>query len=484
MPKKTDFDRLSFDFRQFLIKQGGRTTRHASGGALNISQSTFSRLIQRLSDEILVAGSGRAVQYALKRNIPEVGFFAPVFEVDENGKTSPIGNLHSLEPQGFYWEGKQPGYASRFFPDLPYFMEDLRPGGFLGRMIPKRYPDLGGPEDIRYWNSDHCLKYFTRYGWDLIGNLVIGLPAFERHLKNFEQPTALVSPTKRPEIYARMAEQVLREGPAGSSAGGEQPKFLAVRGSARKTPVIVKFSPPLGNPAGQRWADLLIAEHLAHQILNSRRMASLDSYSATSTHSAKKFANRLKVPLDHLVGGPAALKSEIIKGGKRLFLETERFDRIGLKGRRGVVSLFAVSMEYTGVLGSWTEMAQKLARQKIIDETLLKKIRWLDLFGDLIANTDKHPSNLSFFTRSLKIENLAPVYDMLPMLYRPEHGQILERRFEPPLPNPAEAEIWSSALTAALDFWRVVEKHPEISGSFRKTAKGNFKRLKEVQYLI
>lgn len=450
MPKKTDFERLAFDFRRFVIKkQGGKTGRQEAAAELKISQPTFSRLVQRMREEILVVGSGRATQYALKRNIPDIGFVVPLFEVGENGLVSHIADLHGIEPGGFYLEGKKPPWPGRFFADLPYFMEDLRPSGFLGRLIPKRYPDLRGPDDIRYWNTNHCLKYLTRYGWDLIGNLIIGQPAFERHLQNVDKPITLVPPHRRRDIYPRLAEQVLAEGPAGSSAGGEQPKFMAVRGDAQKTPVMVKFSPPLGNPAAKRWADLLVSEHLAHRVLNKHRMVSL--------------------------------KSKIIRGEKRLFLEVERFDRIGLKKRRGIISLFALCMEHAGTLGSWAEMGRKLADQKIMNQALLQQIRRLDLFGDLIANTDKHPSNLSFFTKNLQVENLTPVYDMLPMLYRPEQSQILERRFEPPTPNPAEADIWPSVLNAALDFWRAMGKHPEISGSFKKTAKSNFKRLKDLK---
>lgn len=53
--------------------------------------------------------------------------------------------------------------------------------------------------------------------------------------------------------------------PAGSSAGGEQPKFLAMLAGGQH--VIVKFTPALGSPGGQRWADLLQAEQLASATL-------------------------------------------------------------------------------------------------------------------------------------------------------------------------------------------------------------------------
>ena len=60
-------------------------------------------------------------------------------------------------------------------------------------------------------------------------------------------------------------------------------------------------------------------------------------------------------------------------------------------------------------------------------------------FGQLIANEDMHEGNLSF-QPALPGEvglRLAPVYDMLPMMYAPARGvEIAPREFTPPLPLP------------------------------------------------
>lgn len=80
-----------------------------------------------------------------------------------------------------------------------------------------------------------------------------------------------------------------------------------------------------------------------------------------------------------------------------------------------------------GGRGHWPDIAAKLARQRIIHERLLPHIAFLSAFGELIGNTDMHGGNLAFLTRGTRIEELAPAYDMLPMLYMPQQGHLLDR---------------------------------------------------------
>lgn len=84
---------------------------------------------------------------------------------------------------------------------------------------------------------------------------------------------------------------------------------------------------------------------------------------------------------------------------------------------------------------------------------LLEKIRFREIFGELIANNDMHLYNLSFFTQGNIITGLAPVYDMDPMLCMPRNNQIVKREFTPALPLPEHAKTWIAALDAALEFW-------------------------------
>src|SRR5665213_2829448 len=82
-----------------------------------------------------------------------------------------------------------------------------------------------------------------------------------------------------------------------------------------------------------------------------------------------------------------------------------------------------------------------------------ERIRLLDAFGALTANTDRHFGNVTLFDRYEGLFDLAPIYDMLPMLFAPQDGQIVARQFEP---MPARAEwllVWSRARELAEVYW-------------------------------
>lgn len=418
------------DLKAFLQDNGPASAADACR-ALGISQPTFSRLIRAMRRDIVIGGEARATRYALRRVIPDVEPVIPITEINEQGEAFSLADLHPVWPRGFYLQRKD---KSEWFDDLPFFLDDLRPNGFLGRLVPLRHPDLANPADIRLWNADHVLAYLTRFEPDGIGNLIVGSESLRRHLSSGVFPK---------KTYPKMADDVLQHGPAGSSAGGEQPKFLTVR-EPGNVPVLVKFSPPINDGISRRMADLLVCEHIAHRILAS--------------------------------SGFAAPRSRLVKGGGRFFLEIERFDRIG-SGRRGLITLGALDAQFAGRLGSWSETARALLQEGIIDEAARSGIVWLDCFGALIADTDRHPGNLSFLTEKLRPTGLAPAYDRLPMLYFPRHGQLIEQNFAPVLPSGASAEGWKTALIAAKKFWRAVSGHPHISADFKKIARQNAERL-------
>ncbi len=100
-----------------------------------------------------------------------------------------------------------------------------------------------------------------------------------------------------------MALDLIRFQPVGSSAGGEQPKFLAVLESGQH--VLVKFSPPRGTAYGERWHDLLHAEAWAADVLSEH--------------------------------GIAGTRCSAIRSARRSYLVSDRFDRVGSAGRRHVV---------------------------------------------------------------------------------------------------------------------------------------------------
>src|SRR3546814_10157642 len=114
-----------------------------------------------------------------------------------------------------------------------------------------------GP-DPQAWTLEDTL-YSALLLWDPPGAVRLGDGSHAASLPLLPQDGTLSS------CLDRLADNVARYLPAGSSAAGEQPKFLARFDDGRQ--VLVKFSPPSGTPFGQRWHDLLYAEALAGQVL-------------------------------------------------------------------------------------------------------------------------------------------------------------------------------------------------------------------------
>lgn len=452
MPKKAslDYSQIGDRLRQFLRRSGPSIAKDLCQH-LEISQPTLSRLLAHLEKEILRTGKGKRTRYALKSPLPTGHDAIPIYMIEENGTASQVATLYAVEPKSYYLKSSSETISDRFYRSLPYLFEDLRPSGFLGRLIPRLHPDLQAPDNVQDWNDTHCLLYWMRYGWDLIGNFIIGENAFDRYVENTLAPPDLVREEDREKHYPRIADLVMSVGIPGSSAGGEQAKFLAIRVSGKKpTPVLVKFSPPTGETIGRRIADLLVCEHLAHAVLHSC--------------------------------GIVSSQSSLVSGGNRLFLEIERFDRT-VKGRKGLMSLLPLNLEFIGEAKSWAETANVLLSQKKIDNPTCRKIVWLETFGRLIGNTDMHLGNVSFFTQGENLIGLAPVYDMLPMLYGPQQNQLVERSFTPPTPRLSEAPVWSEALAAARDFWKRVQTHSQISPEFKSVTAGNEQKLSELSKL-
>lgn len=152
----------------------------------------------------------------------------------------------------------------------------------------------------------------------------------------------------------------------GSSAAGEQPKFTCIltektdplKASELHSHRIVKFADETG------WHDLLIAEWTALAVLAE--------------------------------AGYDASEAELVQGSKKTFLDSKRFDRVGMKGRRGILSFGALIHEFVGSTANWSQGAEALFREKRIDAKTPRNILFLDAFGILIDNTDRHFGNLSF----------------------------------------------------------------------------------------
>lgn len=407
--------------------------------AAGVSQPTLSRLLKQERGRIAVLGRGRATRYALWRQVRDLPPELPVHRVSMGGDSEQIGVLRTLEPDRYWYDDAEDRRRSAEFYSLPWFMTDMRPQGYLGRIFPQRFTDLFLPLRITDWTEDQALYAIARRGEDAPGNLLLGEESYARWLA--ASPSTLAVPEReRPSRYSSLASEAVEGRAPGSSAAGEQPKFgVAVStGEGAVRHVLVKFSAPLGSASAQRWADLLLAEHLAALVLREH--------------------------------GHAAAQSEYLHDGARAYLEVQRFDRVGERGRVGIVSLGALDDEFVGARQGWSESAAALLRAGLIGEEDARELRFLSAFGRLIANTDMHFGNASFAVTGAYELSLAPAYDMLPMFYAPVADEVPSRVFEIPAPLPGHSDRWREAELIAREFWERLAADARASKAFRATA--------------
>jgi HipA-like C-terminal domain len=432
-----------------------RLSRGASSAAelmqaLGVSQTTVSRALRDLErrHDVLRIGTTRGARYALYRRVAAIGAQWPIYQIDEEGTPHELGILNSIYRDSYYATAGAARVAG-LFQGLPYYLQDARPAGFLGRAMPAAYPELALPPRVIDWTDEHFLSYLTQRGTDTSGNLIVGAEALDRTLAAINSPP-VVRVSERVTLYPALATGAMAGAPPGSSVNGEHPKFAAcLAENARRTHVIVKFSPRRSTPTGQRWADLLTAEYLAHRVL--------EEYGIT------------------------ACRSSLLEYDDRVFLECDRFDRIGADGRRGLVSLFALDAARYGRLDSWTASAERLAAESLLSPKDVERIRFLDAFGALIGNTDRHFGNVSLFDHHQGIFELAPVYDMLPMLFAPQDGQIVARQFDSVPATAAWLAVWAGACKLAEVYWDRIAQEPRVSAEFRQFSAQSLSVLQKMQ---
>lgn len=426
----------------FALRTRGPLTSRELQVIAGVSQPQISRYLRRLGSDVLKIGRGKNVQYVHTRIIPQVGYKAPLFNVDPRGKLAEGGVLYSIYPKGFYWLSTEPG-RSRIFDDLPFFLNDLRPSGFLGRLIPRTHPEWEFPEDVRFWSAESTMKYLTHFGYDLVGDQIIGEIAARKFIEESLKEISNSRIANEIEKYEELALQMEAQGVPGSSAGGEHPKFVTRR-PHDGAPVIVKFAAKNINIITQRRVDLLRAEHLAAILLSE--------------------ASR-------------AASTRLIEGDKYIFLEIARFDRVLPFGRKGIISLFSLDAEFVGSGESWGVVAQKLSDQNLLDRETVKEIIFREYFGHFIGNTDMHGGNLSFFFERERITGLTPIYDMLPMKYAPIQERLSSDTISPPAPSPANIAIWERAKKLAIRYWQQVQATPGFASAFIEIAQRNERYL-------
>lgn len=418
-----------------LHQVGGVGTSTELQTRLGLSQPTVSRALSALVKQgrLLKVGAARSQQYLLPRHIEGVGSQIGIVRIDTQGRVSPFARMVAL-PGGRFWVNEADG-LTQLHDGLPWFLDDMRPQGFMGQTFVQNHPELSLPADLRHWNDDHALKAMVLAGDDLPGNLIVGEQALASYLSGVRQ-TAVV---QQPEVdYPRLAMLAMQGAQPGSSAGGEQPKFSAlVNGQA----MLVKFSPSGDAPGDERSRDLLVCEHLALQTLAA-------------------------------AGLPAA-ESQIVIAGGRVFLQSKRFDRTD-KGRIGMVSLLVYDAQYVGEMDNWSATAQRMAARQLMTSQDAQQLQLLEAYGLLIANTDRHYGNISFLLQD-DDWRLSPTYDMLPMFYAPVKGELVERDFASRKLQPTShtLAVWPQAKQLAQQFWQSVAADTRVSDAFKALAQAN-----------
>lgn len=348
-----------------------------------------------------------------------------ISRVTRDGHVERLGQwLHDervleLERPGFPFLG--PG-RHQLEGELPWIFWDMCPAGYLGRRLQRQRPELRLPEDPRFWSGKDVLHALTHVGSELAGNLLIGDESVEQFLGY--QP--------RPADFEEALTEALREaaiGGAPSSLGGERPKLLY---ASEEGALIVKFAPLPSTPQGQRWSDLLRVEALCSRVL--RESSVLAAMSGVSP----------------MLG--------------RTTLRVLRFDRLRGRGRVGVGTLYYLAMERWGEMAiSAPEVLSRLHAERAIDVRSVEMCTRVHAFSAAIGNNDAHLGNYALLFDDQGRATLAPIYDVLPMVFAPRNDELPDQWITPrATPIDPSVAPWVDALV------RAVEAEPEISQSFKE----------------
>lgn len=420
---------------EYLLR--GSATSKEIQAETGLSQTAVSRQLRGMGDAVVKLPNMRPPKYAMTRNAFGGNNKLPLVMVDAHGNTVLVAFIRPLAPGGFFVEPATGmpkvllgGSGSGLYQDLPYFLSDLCPQGFLGRQIAEDLASQSGnfPSDPRHWNTNHIGRYLISNSDDLPGNFKFGEQALSRVRRRHVVTTE--------EAYPALADSVMSGVIPGSSAGGEQPKFTTFC-SNRSAHVIVKFSPLGHSDVAQRWRDILITEYHATEALHS-----------------------LDIP---------AAETRLIEIDGRLFLESQRFDRTGEFGRMPMLSLQSIDAEFTGIGSDWPRVLDALHKKKLVSWQHVIDAECLWWFGRLINNSDMHLGNLSFSIEG-EVFRLLPVYDMCSMGFAPKSGgEVLPYSFVPPEYKGINLGADGIGLIQdmARNFWERVASDARISDEFK-----------------
>lgn len=379
----------------------------------------------------------------------------PLFRLKEDATVERLGHLESLPGETFraHLTPTRPNLVRSpdgdTFPGLPWYLDDLRPQGFLGRLHAQRHAHqagLGLPGD--HAPPTTLLNHLALTGGTGVGDILPGEPALHAALTALECPPDHVHEPDRNRAYPERAQNLAIGKGISSGPGGEQPKFTAtVAGDDQRRAVLVKFAKAGDGPAAERWADLLVCEHLALQCLRD--------------------------------AGVAACSSQLIQSRGYTFLEVDRFDRTPMVlGRSGFVSLMSLSAAFAReTTHDWGAAGEHLHELGWITADTALRMEQLHAFGRLIGNSHMHQGNLGFQLLDPGPLPLVPVYDMLPSSLAPCRSGALPALapiapLSPAFRGSCDPLRWAAPL--AMDYWNRVPASGLLrSKALRAMAKRN-----------
>jgi HipA-like C-terminal domain len=425
-----------------LLARGEPMTAAQLRAATGKSQPSISLAIQALGDQVCKIGAARSTRYALRQDILGLAPQQPIYWDEQSGDTRLFGTMDFLHGRRVCVKLTD-GHTFLSQPHaLPWFLTPLRPQGFLGRQLTRLRPDF--PADPDDWALDQVLFMAASHIRESVGAIFLGEPE-GRIVEEVAQDRSA-----RLHDYEARVSGVQQSLPAGSSAGGEQPKFTAAFIEHQTWQhVVVKFSPPRGTPFSDRWKALLLLEAQALDVLQRY--------------------------------GLAVAKATALHSQQRTYLESVRFDRIGTHGKRHVVAISALHDEFTpSSKQNWVVTAQGLYAKKLISQEELRTIATIHAFGHDIGNTDMHFGNLSFFVDDIiapKI-SLAPVYDMLPMMWKPDpHHGLSDSPVRQQSMPAGFAQEQEQARQWAIEFWEQAALL-DIGADLQAASRESARRLK------
>lgn len=247
------------------------------------------------------------------------------------------------------------------------------PSGYMGeRLASAAAAELGLPARLSDWRTEHAVEYLFSGLANLSGDPVFGDLGLARELIVRE---VLPTPAARKlQHYVSCASSPLDA--TWGYVGGQQPKFLALVEDVGH--VIVKHA-IAGTPA----AEALAREHQALRDLEA-------------------------------LGVPAA-QTRLLEAGGLVFLEVQRFDRVGRNGRRGMLSAAAVDDEHFGMRDDWQSFARRCVEAGFLSPADAGLVDRMVEYSVSVGNHDRHFENLSLMVgHDGQFAGLAPAYDIVP----------------------------------------------------------------------